>query len=195
MSDPSPTHLTEDELDALLAGAGSPRVMSHLATCASCAAMRELDTSLIPALAALPMWEPAAGFPDRVMARVSIHPIVVAQPLPLTARERSARRRGVVASLATLGALAAGFVWAVAHPAATLGWSTPALADAGQSLWVTLQGVAASTADQPWFSSVRGTLTTPARAFPVLVGALGAYALALVGLSRLLTEPATDARW
>lgn len=195
MSDPSPTHLTEDELDALLAGAGSPRVMSHLATCTSCAAMRELDTRLVAALGTLPMWEPAAGFSNRVMARVSIHPIVVAQPLPLTARERSARRRGVVASLATLGALAAGFAWAVAHPAATLGWSTPALADAGQSLWVTLQAVTASTAEQPWFSSVRDTLTTPARAFPVLVGALGAYALALVGLSRLLTEPVSDARW
>jgi hypothetical protein len=192
MSDPSPNHLTEDELDALLLGAGSPRAMSHLATCTSCAAMRALDTRLVTALGTLPMWEPAAGFSNRVMARVSIHPVVVAQPLPLTARERSARRRVVVASLAAGSALAAGFVWAVAHPAAAaFGWSTPALADAGQSLWVTLQSVA----EQPWLNSIRGTLTTPARAFPVLVGALGAYALALVGLSRLLTEPATDARW
>ena len=195
MSDPSVIHLTADELDALLVGADSPRAMSHLATCPSCHAMRELDAQLVTALGTLPSWEPAAGFPDRVMARVSIRPKLIELPHARSPRERSAHWRVVVASVAGGGALAAALAWAVAHPSAALGWSAPTVADAGQSLWITWQAIAANTAEQPWFSGARDALATPARAFPVLVGALGAYAVALVGLRRLLTEPATDAGW
>lgn len=195
MNDPIVNHLTQDELDALLVGAGSSRAMSHLATCPSCVALRELDARLVASLRGLPTWEPSANFPDRVMARVQIRPILAERPRHFSTRERSARRRAVVASVATGGALAAGLAWAVAHPAAALGWSAPTLADAGQSLWIALQAIAANTAEQPWFDGVRDALATPIRAFPVLVGALGAYALALVGLRRLLTEPATDAAW
>lgn len=193
MSDASLNHLTADELDALLVGAESPRAMSHLATCPSCVAMRELDVRLVTVLGGLPTWEPSADFPERVMARVQIRPVLAALPRVVTPRERSARRRVVVASVATGGALAAALVWAAANPAIALGWTAPTVADAGQSLWITLQTIAANTAEQPWFGGVRDALATPTRAFPVLVGGLGAYALALVGLRRLLTEPATDA--
>ncbi|MEO5798944.1 MAG: hypothetical protein ABIZ70_00735 [Gemmatimonadales bacterium] len=195
MSDVIVDHLTADELDALLVGAGSPRATSHLATCPSCVAMRELDVRVVTALGGLPTWEPSAEFADHIMAQVQIRPVLAELPWVLSARERSARRRVLVASVATGGALAACLAWAVAHPAAALGWSAPTVADAGQSLWVTLQTVAANTAEQPWFGGVRDALATPTRAFPVLVGALGTYALALVALRRLLTEPATDAGW
>jgi len=195
MNDPIQPHLTADELDALLVGTGSTRAMSHLATCPSCFALRELDARLVSGLESLPMWEPAAGFPDRVMAQVSIRPAATAASNLLTVRERSARRRGLVASVVGGGALAAGFAWAVAHPTTALGWTAPTLAGAGETLWVTLQAVAANAAEQPWFGSVRDALATPTRAFPVLVGVLGSYALALVGLRRLLAEPATDAGW
>jgi len=195
MSDPIQPHLTADELDALLVGTGSTRAMSHLATCPSCFALRELDSQLVTALGALPAWEPAAGFPDRVMAQVTIRPVTAAVPDGLTVRERSARRRVLVASLAGGGALAAAFIWAFANPTAALGWTAPTIAGAGQTLWITLQTIVANAAEQPWFGSVRDALATPTRAFPLLIGVLGCYALALVGLRRLLTEPATDAGW
>lgn len=195
MSDPIQLHLTAEELDALLIGSGSARTMSHLATCPSCAALRELDARLVTALAALPAWDPATDFSDRVMARVSIHPAPGELPQLRTVRERSARRRVIAASIAGGGALAAGLVWAVTHPAAALDWASPTVTGAGTTLWATLQTIAANAAEQPWFGTVRDALSSPTRAFPVLVGVLGSYALALVGLRRLLTEPATDAGW
>ena len=195
MSDALVNHLTADELDALLQGGASARVTSHLATCDSCVTMRELDARLILALARLPTFDPRADFSDRVMASVRMRPELAELPRVISDRERSARTRVMVASIATGGAVAAGLVWAVSHPTAALGWSAPTVADAGQLLWVTLQTVAANATEQPWFGGVRDALATPARAFPVLVGVLGAYALALVGLRRLLTEPATDAGW
>lgn len=195
MSDANMNHLTADELDALLVGTSLPHAMSHLATCPPCVAMRELDARLVTALSGLPTWEPAADFPERVMARVQIRPVLAELPRVLTPRERSARRRVLVALATTGGALAAGLAWAVANPTTALGWTAPTVAEAGQSLWITVQTIAANTAEQPWFDSVRDALATPARAFPVLVGVLGAYALALVGLRRLLAEPATDAGW
>jgi hypothetical protein len=38
-------------------------------------------------------------------------------------------------------------------------------------------------------------MATPVRALPALVAAAGAYTVALLGLRRLLTRPATDAGW
>ena len=66
MTAPELLHLTADELDALLDGAGSARVTSHLETCASCLAMVELDRRLVGALSALPALDPRPGFADRV---------------------------------------------------------------------------------------------------------------------------------
>ena len=195
MNDPIPQHLTAEELDALLVGGGTARAMSHLATCPSCAALRELDGRVVAALTALPAFDPAADFSDRVMARVSIRPATSALPLGRTVRERSARRRVIAASIAGGGAFAAGLAWAVANPAAALDWTAPTVTGAGTTLWITLQTIVANAAEQPWFGSVRDALGSPTRAFPVLLGVLGSYALALVGLRRLLTERTTDAGW
>ena len=50
-------------------------------------------------------------------------------------------------------------------------------------------------AEQPWFNSARDLVATPARALPLVAGIAGVYAAALIGLRRLLAEPATDAGW
>lgn len=188
-------HLSADELDALMIGATPARAMSHLATCPECQTMRELDARLVAALSALPTYEPSTVFGDRVMAKVSLLPATTVVARPRTAREQSARRRVFVGAALTTGAVAAGFAWAIAHPGAALGFANPALADAGQGIWDTVQTIAANAVEQPWFGTVRETLATPSRAFPLLVGLAGAYALALTGLRRLLAEPATDAGW
>ena len=72
MSDPIQPHLTADELDALLVGTGSTRAMSHLATCASCIALRELDARLV-APAAVALLATAGGFAfGRMNARAGV---------------------------------------------------------------------------------------------------------------------------
>jgi len=189
-------HLTADELDLLVAGVSAPRAMSHCETCPECHRLLELDPMVVHALSTATRPDPAPGFTDRVMARVTVGalptPATVSSPTP---RELAARRRVLVGSLLTGGVVAAGFVWAAANPAAAGKLATPALQDVGQSLWLWLQTVAANAVDQPWFGAARDAVGTPIRAIAVLGAVAGLYALTLTGLRHLLAEPASDAGW
>ena len=189
-------HLTADELDTFLTESATSSLMSHLATCRDCATMVERDGRLVRALAALPYFDAAPGFGERVMLGLPprIAPAVV-PPSFATPRAIAARRRAIGALVLAGGGLAAGFVWAAAHPGDALRWSAPALQDAGQALWGSLQSVVANATEQPWFSSMRDSLATPARALFAVAGTAAAYAMALTGLRRLMTEPATNAGW
>ena len=190
-------HLTADELDTFLTNNAPPGLVSHLATCPECATMVARDGFVVQALGSLPYFDASPGFSDRVMrgltprlALAILVPATVASP-----RAVAARRRAIGALVLAGGGLAAGFVWASAHPGEALSLSGPALQDAGHALWTSLQSVVASATEQPWFSSVRDTMATPVRALFALTGVAGAYAIALTGLRRLMTEPATDAGW
>jgi anti-sigma factor RsiW len=189
-------HLTADELDAFLTKDSSQRTASHLATCPTCAAMVEADRRLVAMLAALPSFDVSLGFGDRVIRGLAPRQAPVA-PVPAVASPRAvaARRRAIGALLLAGGGVAAGFAWAGAHPADALRWSAPALQDTGHALWLSLQAVVANATEQPWFSSVRDATATPARALLAIAAAAGAYAVALTGLRRVMTEPATDAGW
>jgi hypothetical protein len=189
-------HLTADELDEFLAEKSPASITSHVATCAACTALVARDRLLLAALAALPRFPVAAEFSDRVMARVAVAsaPVAIAAGAP-TARSLAARRRAFGAAFVVGGGIVAGFVWAGAHPAETLRWSGPALQDAGHSLWLSLQAVVANATEQPWFASMRDSLATPARALAAVAGIAGAYAIGLLGLRRLMNEPATHASW
>lgn len=189
-------HLTADELDTFLTQGASPLLVSHLATCRDCATMVERDSRVVRSLAALPYFDPAPGFGDRVIHRLVPRTAPVAVAAAATSPRAVAARRRAIGALVLAGSgLAAGFVWASVHPGEALRWSGPALHDAGHALWVSLQSVVANATDQPWFASVRDTLATPTRALLALAGTAAAYAIALTGLRRLMTEPATDAGW
>ena len=192
-------HLTTDELDALHAQRCPESIASHVATCAECATLVERDRRLIAALAALPQFNVPVGFSDRIMAQVALPAAVAAVSatsvdLP-TPRSRAARRRAIGAAILASGAVGVACVWAGGHSAEALRWSAPAVQGAGHTLWLSLQTVVVNATGQPWFSSLRDTLATPARALAVLAGVAGVYALGLLGLRRLLTEPATHASW
>jgi hypothetical protein len=195
MTDTSTQHLTADELDALIGGIGAPRALSHTATCAVCRELVILDRQVVALLGSLPAIDAPAGFEDRVMARITIGAQAPALAPIRSPREVAARRRVLGLTMAGSSAVAAGFVWAAADPSAAHGWSGAALSGLADSLWLSVQTVVANTAEQPWFGAVRDTVATPVRALPYLLGAAGAYALALAGLGRLLAEPATDAGW
>ncbi len=189
-------HLTAEELDALLIEKRSPELASHLATCRDCALMVERDARVVRALAALPYFDAAPGFGDRVMRGLAPRKAPALPPLvTVSPRAVAARRRAITGLVLAAGGVAAGFAWAAGHPSEALRWSAPALQDAGHAAWLSLQTVFANATEQPWFSSVRDTMATPARAFIALVAMAGAYAIALTGLRRLMTEPATDAGW
>jgi hypothetical protein len=193
----APNHLTADELDALHEGQRLLRATSHLETCAECRLLLERDAQLIAALAALPSFEPSTAFLSRVMSQIerpAIRPVVAAAGTP-SPRERSARRRVWVASALTGSLVTAGFAWAFVDPEAARGLAQPAFQQLTGSLWTSLQAMSANTVEQPWFTTFRDALATPARAVPVLAAAAGAYLVALLGLRRLLTRPAADAGW
>lgn len=195
MTQASTTHLTADELDALLAGIGTTRAESHTATCRLCHEMVRLDRQVVAALGALPpvTLPIRSDFEDRVMARVDLRsaPVVAT----VTPRAVAARRRFLGLTLAGGAAVAAGFAWAAVDPDRANGLSGAALGGMADSLWLSLQTMVANTAEQPWFTTVRNALATPAQALPFVIVGAGAYAAALAGLGRLLAEPATDAGW
>ena len=188
-------HLTADELDGLLDGNTVDRALSHLGTCILCRTMVELDQRVVVALRALPAFDPPTGFADRVMHRVAIRRPLVEAIVVASPRERAARRRVAIAALVASGTVAAGFAWAAANPTEAFNWSSPALQGVGQTLWASIQAVAANAAEQPWFGGVRDTLASPARALPAVAIVASLYAAALIGLRRLLAEPAADAGW
>jgi hypothetical protein len=65
-------HLTSEEIELWAQGLlGAARAM-HLADCSLCLAEAERERKLVLTLAQLPRFAPAAGFTDRVMARVRI---------------------------------------------------------------------------------------------------------------------------
>lgn len=192
------THLTADELDALHEGQRLLRATSHLETCPDCRALLASDASLIAALGALPTWDPSPEFLTKVMSRIErpvLRPVTAAVPGVPTPRERSARRRVVVASLLTSGLVTAGFAWAFIDPDQAIGLVQPLFQQLTGTLWTSVQAFSANTVEQPWFTTFRDALATPTRAVPVLAGAAGLYAVALLGLRRLLTRPAADAGW
>ena len=128
-------HLTPDETEA---AAENPAALpearrAHAASCAACAhevaGLRRLST----ALANLPPREPAPGFTDRVMARVTL-PLPLHRRMAAAVRERTAAGIGVAATLASL--LAGTGLWAFRFPELSplvlAGWLA---GHAGDLLW------------------------------------------------------------
>jgi len=185
-------HVTAEELDSLAMAAEAPRAIAHVATCTSCQIMVERDHHLVMMLAAMPMFDPSSAFAQRVMSGVKVRIPVLHG---VSARERAARRRVAVGSVIASSAVAAGFAWAVTNPADALQWSAPAVQGAGTALWLSIQAVAANAAEQPWFGGFRDLMASPGRAFPIVAAAAGLYAVGLVGLRRILAEPASNAGW
>lgn len=188
-------HLSADELDLLLEGRSVEHATSHLETCPECRAMVSIDRQVLAAMATLPTWDPSPLFAERVLASIDREVGAVPAATGPSDRERSARRRVLIGGSVVGGLVTAGFAWAIANPGTAAGLAQPALQEVGQSIWLSVQALAANTAEQPWFSTVRDALATPARAVPALIAMAAVYATLLMSLRRLLTRPATDAGW
>ena len=68
----SAMHLTTDEIELWAQGIlGAARAL-HLADCSLCRELGDRERKIILALVQLPSFAPAAGFADRVMAKVKV---------------------------------------------------------------------------------------------------------------------------
>jgi anti-sigma factor RsiW len=118
-------HPDADRLEAYAEGGleQAERVVieSHLLACRVCQTALEEWRALFAALEGLPQLEPAAGFADRVMARVRVAPAAGRAGLPLRAWGRRARQVGA----AWVGEQAAAAAATVASvlPTTTAGWA------------------------------------------------------------------------
>jgi hypothetical protein len=179
-------HFTAEDLDAFHTEALSNEMRLHLETCEQCRHLVVTDRELLALLSGLGSYGPSQGFEDRVMARVAMSgPARV----PVLSFPRFTPRR-----LAGLGSLAAGLVasvaWSAANRTALDGW----LAGVGTNLvatgWSWVRAAGAILTEQPWFGTVAETWDSPVRIAATAAAFLGAYALGLIALRRLITPSA-----
>jgi len=185
MSDVPLTHLSADDLDAWIEGRlGSARA-GHLRHCAECRDLAERERALLELLGALPRLAPAAGFEDRVMARVR-----VPQPAVAIAPRRSVAPslRRPIAATVLLG-MAASIAWSLGNRELLESWGAWLLGESSQLLWVSVQAVASNLLEQPWSREVRSFIAAPGRLLPVLGAASLVYASGLLALRRLMALP------
>jgi hypothetical protein len=185
MSDVHLTHLSADDLDAWIEGRlGSARA-GHLRHCAECRDLVERERALVELLGALPRLAPAAGFENRVMARVRVPQTALA-----TAPRRSVApsvRRSLAASV--LIGMAASIAWSLGNRELLESWGAWLLGESSQLLWVGVQAVASNLLEQPWSREVRSFIAAPGRLLPVLGAASLVYASGLLALRRLMALP------
>lgn len=187
MSDAPLTHLSADDLDAWIEGRlGSARA-GHLRHCAECRDLVERERALMELLGALPRLAPAAGFEDRVMARVRVpEPRRADAPTRAT---RPARWRIAAAVAVAVAGMAASIGWSLGNRELLESWGAWLLGESSQLFWVSVQAVASNLLEQPWSREVRSFIAAPGRLLPVLGAASLVYASGLLALRRLMALP------
>ena len=173
-------HLTAEDLDAFHSASLSETAREHLDTCTECRALALGDRALLDALAALPTFEPASGFADRVMARVQVR-----APVPVLRF-----RRDRVALAATLAiAVGTSIVWSLFNRSLLLSWLDQSAAEIARGLWLAVQVAATNLVEQPWFARVLGFASSSGRLALAGGGLLVGYGVAVFALRRLLVPP------
>ena len=187
----STTHLSPDELDALLVGVMSATVRTHLAECGLCRAVASTDRAVVIGLERLPRFSPRTGFSDRVMLQVDVPKPVIRSILGLKFRVPTGRGLALAASVAVilLAGLTTSVVWSLGNRDVLSGWGRQAMALLDNWLWLGLRALAANVAEQPWYEGVRGFFATPARAAVGVLGLLASWSLGVIALKRLVSLP------
>lgn len=187
MSDLPVTHLSADDLDAWLEGRLGSARSEHLRHCARCYELVERERDLVDLLGALPRFAPRTDLADRVMARVRVPHASARRPFAIP------RLSGLAAALLgiTLVGMGVSVAWSLGNRELLELWGARALEGASQLFWVSVQAVASSLLDQPWFRDVRSFVFAPGRLLPVLGAASLVYASGLLALKRLMALPTT----
>jgi len=181
-------HLTPDDLDALLVGSMSAPVRTHLGECGSCRSLAATDRAVVTRLERLPRFSPAPGFPDRVMARVSIAGSPVRSILGLTVRLPTSRLAASIAAVLAIG-LVTSVVWTLGNREVLAAWGQQATALVDRWLWLGLQTLAANLTEQPWYDSARAAVGSPVRLAAASVAIVATWSAGILALKRLVTAP------
>jgi hypothetical protein len=193
MTRPSGDHLSFDEMDACLIGVPAPELQRHLDRCQTCMEQLRADREIAEQIAALPLMGPKEGFPERVMASVTI-------PDPFAIRSMQATRRRLLGTpkalanaagllLFLIGSMAGSVIWSLTHQATLASIGSWLVSQGGQAIWLSVQGVASNVIEQPWYRDIQGLIDSPGRLALYSALASFAYLGGLVGLRRLLTAP------
>jgi len=187
------SHLTPDDLDAWLAGALAPAAQEHLASCPTCQERTETEREIVTLLGALPLLDPAPGFADRVMARVTVPELTAVHSLQGFRRRILASRRTAVLAAGLLvllvGSMAGSVAWTLAHQETLSAIGQWLASQAGQAAWLGVRGVASNFIEQPWFAALKDLAAHPGRLGLASALALVAYLAGLLALRRLLALP------
>lgn len=194
------SHLTADDLDALLTNAPSPEIHGHLEACPACFEMARLDMVVVSRLESAVQWSPRPDFIDRVMARVTLAPTPFRAFVRLPRRVLASRRAMGLAAMWTLvvgAAMTASILWSLSNRSLLDGWGNQLVAQGSQWFWLGLRALAANLAEQPWYEQARAIVTSPGRLTGLLVGISVAYATGVLAFRHLIaipTRPVHDAR-
>src|SRR5688572_24252164 len=165
-------HLSPDDVELWLSGILDAERTRHLDSCPECFDRAQAEREIVEQLAILPALAPTDGFADRVMARVT-----VADPYALRSlRQRvfASRRSMALAAglaLALVGSMAASVAWSLANQDLLLSTGNWLLAQAAQTGWLAVRGLASNFIEQPWYENARAFADHPGRLAAVL-GAL-----------------------
>lgn len=186
-------HLTIDEIDACTSGRLDLHRQRHLELCPECRAFVVAERELAARLADLPLFNPAAGFGERVMAAVRIPSRSPAWSLAgIRQRLRTPEGRGHAAAIAAglIGSMGLSVAWSLSNPDALAQIGTWLSSEGSRMLWVGLRGTASNLLEQPWYDGARDLIATPARFGLVTGSTVLAYLCGVAALRRLLTVPA-----
>jgi len=188
-------HLTDADLDLWVEGALPAARESHLRACPECQKVADAERVLVLRLQAMPLFNPAPGFSARVMDRVNLPITSVAGAWRLWRTRVFANPIGLAAAAGVGvmlgGSLAASAAWAAAHQDTITGVGTWAMSQGQQLFWQGVSAVTATLQAQPWYASLRASLT-PVRIGVVATAGVALYAAGLVALRRLLALPSSQ---
>ncbi|MBP2648331.1 MAG: hypothetical protein H6Q77_1955 [Gemmatimonadetes bacterium] len=185
-------HLTPDEIDLVLEGNYPEVLRTHVNACPDCGSLLAGERLVVQWLSALPLHVPAAGFEDRVMARVQV---VTPRSALATLRHRAlatptSRALAAGAVLSVLGSLTASIVWSLGHREVLASLGMTALRSVAELGWVVVHGLATTLVEQPWYGSARALVDSPARLAFVAGGLTTAWAAGMLLMRRLIAIPA-----
>lgn len=189
------THLSPDELDALLVGVMSATVRTHLGECSLCRAVAATDRAVVIGLERLPRYSARTGFSDRVMLKVAIPQPAVRSILGLKVRVPTGRSAALAASIGVvlIAGLAASIGWTLGHRDVLAGWGHQVVALLDSWLWLGLRTIAANVAEQPWYAAARSVVASPVRVAAMSVALLAFWSAGLLALKRLVALPSRAA--
>ncbi len=187
-------HLAGDDLDHWIAGTLPRGREGHLRACPDCQRLADAERMLVLRLEALPLFDPRAGFADRVMEQVEL-------PVTSLAGAWNRWRRAVARNPLTVGmaagiggvlggSMAASIAWASGNQDMINGAGTWLMTQSQTLFWQGVTSASLVLEQQAWYHALRSGLT-PGRIAAVGGLAITLYAAGVIALRRLLALPST----